>query len=555
MAKMPTSDQLLAQTPARFPDKGWMDIKAEFVPGRYPYPAKPETMEKMGFVNAHPWAPEDEDWNLPENWEEILYNGLKERLEKHRSLKVFMDTCVRCGACADKCHFFLGTNDPKNMPVLRAELLRSIYRKDFTFAGKILGKVAGARSVNKDVVKELFSYAYQCTECRRCSLFCPYGIDTAEITAIVRELLYELGLGINWVMEPVANCNRTGNHLGIQPHAFKEIVEFLCDDIETVTGIRINPPLNEKGHEILFITPSGDVFADPGIYTFMGYLMLFHEIGLDYTLSTYASEGGNFGSFVSFDMAKKLNAKMYHEAERLGVKWILGGECGHMWRVINQYMATYNGPTPPNMTTPVSPITGTVFEHAKATKMVHIVEFTADLIKHNKLNLRPERNDHLITTWHDSCNPSRAMGCFEEPRTILKAVCNNFFEMPEHTIREETYCCGAGSGLNSEEVMDLRMRGGLPRANAVRWVADHNNVNRLVCMCALDRAILPPLMNYWVPEVDVSGLHELVANALVMKDEQQPRTMDLRQEDLEFPDPEPEEAPEEAAGEQEGGEA
>jgi hypothetical protein len=28
----------------------------------------------------------------------------------------------------------------------------------------------------------------------------------------------------------------------------------------------------------------------------MGYLMLFDEIGLDYTFSTYASEGGNFGS-------------------------------------------------------------------------------------------------------------------------------------------------------------------------------------------------------------------------------------------------------------------
>lgn len=127
--------------------------------------------------------------------------------------------------------------------------------------------------------------------------------------------------------------------------------------------------------------------------------------------------------------------------------------------------------------------------------------------------------------------------------------------MPEHTIREETFCCGSGSGLNSEEVMDLRMRGGLPRANAVRWVADHHDVNRVACMCALDRAILPPLMNYWVPGVDVSGLHELVANALVMKDETQPRTMDLRQEDLEFPDPEPEEEIDEsqAGEEQENG--
>lgn len=539
MPKMPTPAELLAATPA-FPAKGWMDVKSEIRPGNYCYPAKPDTLLGLGFKRAHAWAPEDQDWNLPANWEDIMYNALKERLDKHRSLKVFMDVCVRCGACADKCHFFLGTNDPKNMPVLRAELLRSVYRKDFTLAGRLLGKVAGARRLDAGIIKEWYSYFYQCSECRRCSLYCPYGIDTAELTVLVREMLLELGLASNWIMDPVSNCNRTGNHLGIQPHAMKEIVEFLCDDIETITGIRIDPPFNEKGHEILFITPSGDYFADPGIYTFMGYLMLFHELGLDYTLSTYASEGGNFGSFVSFDVAKKLNAKMYAEAERLGSKWILGGECGHMWRVVNQYMATYNGPTPPNLEQPVSPITGTVFKNAADTKMVHIAEFTADLIHHDKLNLRPERNNHIITTWHDSCNPARGMGLLEEPRAVLRAVCNNFVEMPEHTIREETFCCGSGSGLNTEEIMDIRMRGGFPRANALRYVADKHNVNWMACVCALDRAALPPLTEYWVPEVTVSGLHELVANALVMKGEI-PRTMDMRQEDLPFPDPEPEE--------------
>jgi hypothetical protein len=38
-------------------------------------------------------------------------------------------------------------------------------------------------------------------------------------------------------------------------------------------------------------------------------------------------------------------------------------------------------------------------------------------------------------------------------------------------------------------------------------------------------------MQYWVPGVDVTGLHELVANALIMKGEQK-RTTDLRGEDL-----------------------
>ena len=71
-------------------------------------------------------------------------------------------------------------------------------------------------------------------------------------------------------------------------------------------------------------------------------------------------------------------------------------------------------------------------------------------------------------------------------------------------------------------------------------VQEKNGVNGMSCVCAIDRATLPPLANYWAPGVTVSGLHELVANALVMKGEQ-PRTMNLRQEDLECPDPEPEE--------------
>lgn len=530
MSKLPTPKELIESRPA-FPQQDWMDTKPVFNPGSFAYPAKLDIMEKNHMPHPHVWDPAAEDWNLPENWEKILCDAFAERLEKHRSLKVFMDVCVRCGACADKCHFFLGTNDPKNMPVLRAELLRSIYRHDYTTIGRLLGKQVGARKLDYAVLKEWFYYFYQCTECRRCSLYCPYGIDTAEITAIVRELLHEVGLGINWIMEPVYNCNRTGNHLGIQPHAFKEIVEFLAEDCETITGIRPKTPLNEKGHEILFITPSGDAFAEPGIYTFMGYLLLFHELGLDYTMSTYASEGGNFGSFTSFDMAKKINAKMYAEAERLGAKWILGGECGHMWRVINQYMDTFNGPAPACMEVPKSPITGTVFENAASTKMVHISEFTADLIRHNKLKLDPSRNDHLHTTWHDSCNPARGMGLLDEPREVLRAVCNNFTEMPERTIREETFCCGAGSGLNTEEIMELRMRAALPRGNALRYVQQKHGVNHMACVCAIDRATLPPLADYWAPGVTVSGLTELVANALIMTGEHK-RTMDMRQEDL-----------------------
>ncbi len=510
--------------------KGWMDVPADIRPGMFCYAGQPKNLEAVGLPNPRKWAPTDDDWQLPDNWKEIFLEGMRERLKKYRTFQIFMDICVRCGACADKCHFFIGSGDPKNMPVLRAELLRSIYRREFTVAGKLLGKMAGARELTPEVLKEIWHYMFQCTECRRCSLFCPYGIDTAEITIIGRELLNLLGLNIDWIAGPVANCYRKGNHLGIEPHAFKDMIEFFLDEVEGVCGIRPEPTFNRKGAEILFVTPSGDVFADPGTYTAMGYLMLFHQLGLDYTWSTYASEGGNFGFFTSNEMAQRLNYKIYAEAKRLGVKWILGGECGHMWRLIHQYMDTWNGPAD-FLEEPVSPITGTKFENAKATKMVHLVEFTADLIRNGKLKLDPSRNDNLRVTFHDSCNTARGMGFFEEPRYVIKHVCNNFFEMPENTIREQTFCCGSGSGLNAGEDMELRMRGGFPRANAVRFVHDRFGVNMLANICAIDRAALSTSMEYWVPEVGVTGVHEMVANALIMDGEGE-RTTDLRGEPL-----------------------
>jgi len=75
------------------------------------------------------------------------------------------------------------------------------------------------------------------------------------------------------------------------------------------------------------------------------------------------------------------------------------------------------------------------------------------------------------------------------------------------------------------------MRGGFPRANAVKHVKDKFDVNALVAICAIDRASLPPLMKYWNPGVSVYGLHELVGNALVMEGEGE-RSEDLREDEM-----------------------
>jgi len=510
---MQKSTELNNEKPKRFKFTKFESTEIDFTfPGEkfVCHPAKEKDAKVCRLPFARDW--ELENPKLPTNWKEIAVRKMGELAKKYRSFQLFLDICTGCGACADKCQFFLATRDPKNMPVKRSELLRSVYRRYYTISGKLFGSLVGARELTRDVLEEWYRYFYQCSECRRCSVFCPFGIDNAEITMMAREIMASIGITTNYVTQVQAKVHSLGNNLGIPPAAMINSCQFAAEEIKDETGIDVEVPVNKKGAEILFVTPSADYFGDPHWYTFIGYVKLFHQIGLDYTLSTYASEGGNFGLFLSYDEMKKTNKRIVDEARRLGVKWILGGECGHMWRVLHSFMDTINGPMD-FLEEPVSPVTGTKFEKAAGTKVVHICEFTADLIKHGKLKLDPSRNDKYKVTFSDSCNPARGMGIIEEPRYILRNVCNNYIEMNPEFNREKTYCCGAGAGLLTDEIMELRMKAGGPKAEAIR----QTGANFVALICAICKANYTRLMEYWGIPARIGGVHELVGNALVLE--------------------------------------
>jgi hypothetical protein len=54
----------------------------------------------------------------------------------------------------------------------------------------------------------------------------------------------------------------------------------------------------------------------------------------------------------------------------------------------------------------------------------------------------------------------------------------------------------------------------------------------LATICAIDRAVLPTLVDYWAPGVQVTGVHELVANALNLPGQNE-RSSNLRGEEIE----------------------
>ncbi len=488
-----------------------------------------------------------EDWKLPENWKEIVLNEMKDTLEKNRAFKLFLDICVRCGACGDKCHYYLGTGDPKNMPVMRAETVRSVYRYYFTTAGKLFGKWAGARPLDENVIKEWYYYMFQCSLCRRCSLFCPYGIDTAEIVWWTRRILSKIGINQRFMCISIEASSRVGNHLGLYPGGMAGSIEQALSDIKDVTGFDLHAYINKKGADILFVAPSGDYFASPHWYVFMGYLLLFSELeeryGITVTWSTYAGEGGNFGIFHSYEAGQLLNSKIYKEAKRLGVKFILGGECGHMWRDKHQFINTMNNPPDHDEWKKFweDPDLGHLSGHLKGIRFdshvsaqngwVHILEFVAALIKHKKIDIDPSRNDHWKVTYHDPCNLARAVGLIEEPRYVIRSCCNYFYEMPEHAIREKTFCCGAGGVYLGDEMMELRVRGTMPRMMALRHVVKKYGVNMMLTPCAIDKAQFPHMVEYWKIPVQIGGPMEMVGNALVLTsfgEKPEDRKYDLR---------------------------
>ncbi len=430
-------------------------------------------------------------WDLPLNWKEVAIAKMDEMRKKFRSVQDYLDICVRCGACADKCHFFLGTGDPKNMPVARAELFRSVYRKYFTLSGKLFGKYVGARELTKEVLDEWFTYFYQCSECRRCSLFCPYGIDTAEITMAAREVLHSVGMSTKYVTEVLNKVYTVGNNLGIPPKAQKYSAEFLEQDIKDLSGLTIKIPVDKKDADILFVPAGADIFVNTD--TLVGYAKIFHAVGANWTMSTYASEIANFGIFFGYPWMRKANKRVVDTAKEWGVKMIIHGECGNAWRAWKNFADTLNGPLDiPSM---------------------HICEYTADLIRKGRLKFDKSKNDIYKVTYHDPCNVARAGGAnmLEEPRFILKHVCNNFVEMHPDTIREKTFCCGGGGGLLADEIMELRVKGGMPRGKAVAATG----ANFIATICAICKAQLPNVTKEYAPAVEkVGGVSELVGNAL-----------------------------------------
>lgn len=401
-----------------------------------------------------------------------------------RSVMVMLENCTKCGNCAQQCHSYLGTQDYNNVPAARAELMRRVYKRYFTLQGKLFGRFAGAEDFDAETLTKWLTYFYQCNECRRCARYCPFGIDTAEVTIAARHILSAIGIMPKFMQGIAANMAKTGNNMGLPAPAIIDTAEFIEDEIKEETGIEIKVPIDKPRADILYIPSSADFFTN--VDTMIGAAKLFHYLGYNWTISTSILEAANFGLLFNLDVMKEHNRRLRDAAVAVGASLVIQGECGHGWRAAKMYSEGASGPIP--------------------FQIKHVLEVAAEHIDKVPLKKLPIR-----ATLHDPCNYARGGDLIEQPRKIMRAVVEEFVEMTPN--REDNFCCGGGSGLLMDEMKRIRMQMGRKKYEQVKALGQ---LDYLAIPCSICKAQLPTVMEYYgMNDLKMGGIMDLVSRAMI----------------------------------------
>ena len=435
--------------------------------------------------------------NIPvsdENKVKEALKHLKHLVRKFRPLMLAMESCTKCGHCAENCHTYLGTRDSNNIPTNRADLFRKAWKATHTLEGRVFGKLVGAEPLTLDTINKMYAYFYQCNECRRCALVCPFGIDTCEVTFAGRQLLHWLGMVPSLHASVGEAMYRTGNHTGLPKPGLVDTCEFLEEEILEESGVDIKIPIDKPDSDVLYIPSSADFLLNPE--TMMGAARFFHYLGINWTMSSAIAEAGNFGLLFDQRYTLRFNTmRLLDEVIKLNIKKVVWGECGHGWRAGKMYV--------PSMTDRPVPV-----------PIVHLHDETAHYIRTGQLKLHPEVNNKPITL-HDPCNFSRACNLGAKLREVLNPCVTDFREMtPNH---ERNFCCGGGSAILFDDpgMYDLRIKFSAKKAEQIRATGiGENGDGYLVAPCSICKAQFYPILEEHDLGVQVKGLIDLVGNAL-----------------------------------------
>jgi Fe-S oxidoreductase len=332
-----------------------------------------------------------------------------------RGLALDLEACVNCGYCSEACHFYQGTHDPKYTPSRKLDLLRRVHARETSAFAPLTRLFKPDITVGE--LEEWQELVYDsCTECGRCSMICPMGINIARGVNVMREALFEAGMAPLELMAVAQEQAGRGTVFGVGPTELNQALDAL-----RAQGIVI--PLDEPKANVMLVSTVIDVllFQDALAAT----ARILNHLGLNWTMRSAGFEAANFGLLSGSEALQKAASKrLIDEALAIGAKTVILPECGHAYPALRWEGRLDDGQPLP-------------FEVLAAS------EFVGREITSGRLQVLPGDASRKIT-YHDACKLARHGGVMNEPRAALKALGMELIETTPTA--EKNWCCGGGAG-------------------------------------------------------------------------------------------------------------
>ncbi len=404
--------------------------------------------------------------------------------------------CVHCGQCVDSCHYVQANpDDPTFAPPYKADQIRKVFKRHYDWTGRVFPKWVKADTVmtDEDLEKLKDTVFGKCTNCRRCSINCPMGVDYATFNRMARGCLVAVGVMPEGVATVSKDQWEIGNQMGVLKEEYLETLEWLSEELEDdFNDPNAAIPIDKEDCEIVYTINPREIKYDPR--TISDAAKIFYVAGENWTMPSEGWDMTNFGLFSGDDqLGGAVAGRVYEKCDELHGNKLVQSECGHGYR-----STTCEGPN-------------WAKTDIKSFELESSVNTMLRYINTGRIKVDKTKNTEPIT-FHDSCNNARSCGLFEEPRELLNLVVTDFREM--YPNRSENYCCtGGGGAMSMSEYTPNRLKSAKVKADQLK--ATGATIVATSCHNCVDG--LTDLIRHYKLDMKVVQLVNLVANALVIE--------------------------------------
>ena len=436
-------------------------------------------------INRKPVSDPGFDENAKQLTPERIETVIRWVLEKEADvrLKTFVETCIHCGLCSEACHYFLSyRRDPSYAPVAKV-------RQTLWDMLKRRGKV------DADSIKMYARISYtECNICRRCSMYCPFGIDMAYMLNLVRRICGLLGV-VPQALQDQANSHMyTYTQAWLAQDDWVDTVQFIEDELRMeIKNARI--PLDKVGADVMYSPHSLEAKFKTNLLSNIAYVL--NVAGVDWTMPSFDGwDSTNQAMHVGDNETMGMVERMHFEAAmKLKVKKIMTSECGHSFRA-----AVYDGSRWLGWKEPPIPY-------------FQPTQFFYELIRDGRIKIAQKIKEPV--TVQDPCSIVRNRGLGGMLRSIVNATCEDFRDVNPRL--EHNYCCCAGSGVINygPPWKFIRMEGGRAKINQLKATG----AKIVVTPCHSCHKTIEEMIHYYKLDMRVMFISEILVQNMYVPEE------------------------------------